>query len=57
VDVIRTVACAATAVVGMDCVELAPVPGLHAAEFAAAKLLYKAMSYAIFSRKGDRCST
>jgi len=57
VDVIRTVACAATAVVGMDCVELAPVPGLHAAEFAAAKLLYKAMSYAIFSRKGDRCNT
>ncbi|MGQ9802932.1 MAG: agmatinase [Anaerolineae bacterium] len=46
-DVIRTVARAAAAVVGIDCVELAPVPGLHAAEFAAAKLLYKAVSYAI----------
>ncbi|MFN3762685.1 MAG: agmatinase [Anaerolineae bacterium] len=47
VDVIRTVARAASAVVGIDCVELAPVPGLHAAEFAAAKLLYKAISYAV----------
>ncbi len=44
VDIIRTVARAASAVVGVDCVELAPVPGLHAAEFAAAKLLYKAIS-------------
>lgn len=46
-DVIRTVARTATAVVGIDCVELAPVPGLHAAEFAAAKLLYKAISYTV----------
>lgn len=46
VEVIRTVACAASAVVGIDCVELAPVPGLHTSEFAAAKLLYKAISYA-----------
>ncbi len=45
VDILRRVACAASAVVGMDCVELAPVPGLHAAEFAAAKLLYKAISF------------
>ncbi|MGB9776361.1 MAG: agmatinase, partial [Anaerolineae bacterium] len=47
VGVIRAVARAASAVVGIDCVELAPVPGLHAAEFAAAKLLYKAISYAV----------
>lgn len=32
-------------VLAMDCVELAPVPGLHMAEYAVAKLLYKAMSY------------
>jgi agmatinase len=31
----------------MDCVELAPRPGLHMADFAVAKLLYKALSYAI----------
>jgi agmatinase len=47
VDVLRTVARAASAVVGIDCVELAPVPGLHAAEFAAAKLLYRAISYSV----------
>ncbi|MBC7227166.1 MAG: agmatinase [Thermoflexales bacterium] len=49
VDVLRAVARAASAVVGIDCVELAPVPGLHAAEFAAAKLLYKAMSYSVLT--------
>ncbi len=32
-------------VVAMDCVELAPVPGLHMAEYTVAKLLYKAISY------------
>ena len=32
-------------VVGMDCVELAPAPGLHLADFAVAKLIYKAISY------------
>jgi agmatinase len=31
-------------VVGIDCVELAPAPGLHAADFAVAKLLYRAIS-------------
>ena len=36
-------------VVGIDCVELSPVAGLHMADFAVAKLLYKAISYAIFS--------
>lgn len=33
--------------VGLDCVELAPQPGLHSADFAVAKLLYKAVSYAL----------
>lgn len=45
-DILRTVGRAAE-VVAMDCVELAPRPGLHMAEFAAAKLMYKALSYAL----------
>ncbi len=45
-DVIRTTARSA-AIVGVDCVELAPCPGMHAADFAVAKLLYKTMTYAI----------
>ncbi|RME74922.1 MAG: agmatinase [Chloroflexi bacterium] len=40
-------------VVGMDCVELAPVSYLHAADFAVAKLVYKAISYAVrFGKQG-----
>lgn len=42
-DLARTVARVAT-VVGLDCVELAPAPGLHAAEFAVAKLVYALIS-------------
>ena len=45
-DVIRSVA-AAGSIVGIDCVELAPRPGLHHADFAVAKLLYKAITYAL----------
>jgi agmatinase len=45
-DIVRTVASAAP-VVGLDCVELAPHPGQHAADFAVAKLLYKTISYAM----------
>ena len=44
--VIRTTAQSAQ-VVGADCVELAPQPGLHAADFAVAKLVYKTMTYAL----------
>ncbi len=54
VDVLRAVACAASAVVGIDCVELAPVPGLHTAEFAAAKLVYKAISYSVLMAENDK---
>lgn len=32
-------------VVGMDVVELAPIPGLHAPDFLAAKLVYKLLGY------------
>ncbi len=36
---------AAKEVVGFDIVELAPIPGLHAPQFLAAKLYYKMLSY------------
>jgi N1-aminopropylagmatine ureohydrolase len=45
-EIIRTVADVAP-IVGIDCVELAPRPGQHAADFAVAKLLYKTISYAM----------
>lgn len=44
--IIRTVAHAAQ-IVALDCVELAPAAGLHAADFAVAKLLYKTITYAL----------
>lgn len=34
-------------IIGLDCVELAPVSGHHASDFAVAKLVYKAISYAM----------
>lgn len=43
-DILRTVAQTAQ-IVGIDCVELAPAPNQHAANFAVAKLLYKAICY------------
>ena len=52
VAVVRTVARAAH-IVGMDCVELAPYPGQHAADFAVAKLLYKAITCARIGWQGD----
>jgi agmatinase len=45
-DVIRTTASAGS-IAGVDCVELAPQPGLHHADFAVAKLLYKTITYAM----------
>jgi agmatinase len=45
-DIVRTTAYAGR-IVAIDCVELAPRPGQHAADFAVAKLLYKAMTYAM----------
>jgi agmatinase len=46
-DVIRTTARSSAQIVGIDCVELAPQPALHAADFAVAKLVYKTMTYAL----------
>ncbi len=48
--IVRTVAEHAQ-IIGLDCVELAPVPGHHAADFAVAKLVYKAISYAMLLRR------
>ena len=45
-DIVRTVG-QVSRVAAMDCVELAPRPGLHMADFAAAKLLYRALTAAI----------
>jgi agmatinase len=45
-DIVRTVG-ESSRVAAMDCVELAPRPGMHMADFAAAKLLYRALSFAI----------
>ena len=49
-EIIRTVAQAAN-VVAIDCVELAPIPGQHASDFLAAKLVYKAIGLALANRK------
>ena len=38
-------------IVGMDLVELAPMPGLHACDVLAAQLAYKMMSYAMSGTK------
>ncbi len=37
-------------VIGFDCVELAPIPGLHAPDFLAAKLVYKIFSLILRAR-------
>lgn len=52
VALVRAVA-QASEVVAVDCVELAPRPGLHMAEFATARLLYATMN-AIWSQRGSR---
>jgi len=45
-DILRTVAQTAQ-IVGIDCVELAPIPGQHLADFAVAKLIYKIICFAL----------
>ena len=37
-------------IIGLDLVELAPIPGSHVSEFTAARLLYKALGYIYHSR-------
>ncbi|HEX5323629.1 MAG TPA: arginase family protein, partial [Capsulimonadaceae bacterium] len=43
IEIIRTVVHQGN-VIGFDCVELSPIPGLHAPNFLAAKLVYKTIS-------------
>lgn len=49
-DIIRTVAREAN-IVAIDCVELAPIPGHHASDFFAAKLVYKTIALTLANRK------
>jgi arginase family enzyme len=49
-DVVRTVAQHGR-VIGCDCVELCPAPGLHAPDFTAARLVYKMIGYVMSSRR------
>ncbi len=48
-DIVRTVVRAGQ-VVAADCVELAPIPGQHASDFLAAKLVYKVIGLVLSSR-------
>jgi agmatinase len=48
-EIVRTVARAGN-VVAADCVELAPIPGQHASDFLAAKLVYKTIGLVLSSR-------
>ena len=45
-DILRTLTRSAH-MIGLDCVELAPHPTLHMSDFATAKLVYKAIAYAL----------
>lgn len=45
INIIRAASQAAGEIVGADIVELAPIPGLHACDFLAAKLAYKILAY------------
>jgi len=49
-DILRTVAQRGP-IVGLDLVELAPIPGHRVSEFTAARLLYKALGYMYQSRR------
>jgi len=49
-DILRTVA-GRGPIVGLDLVELAPIPGHRVSEFTAARVLYKALGYMYHSRR------
>jgi agmatinase len=49
--IVRRACEVASEVVGADLVELAPMPGFHAANFTAAHLAYKMMTYAALGRR------
>ena len=43
--------CRANTIIGFDLVELAPIPGFHASDFLAARLLYRLMGYVSLGSK------
>jgi agmatinase len=49
IQIVEAVA-AASSIVGADVVELAPISGLHACDFTAAKLVYKILTAALYNR-------
>ena len=51
-EIVQTVAREST-VIGFDVVELAPIPGLHAPDFTAAKLVYKVMTEVLSPKHSD----
>ena len=48
-DIVKTV-CSNSTVVAFDCVELAPIPGMHSSEFITAKLVYKVINHIMHQR-------
>jgi agmatinase len=48
-EIVRTVAANGT-IIAFDCVELAPIPGIHAPDFMAAKLIYKIINIVLNSQ-------
>lgn len=48
-EIIQTIISAGS-VIGIDCVELAPIPGMHAPNFTTAKLLYKVINMVMTAR-------
>lgn len=51
-EIVRTVVREGS-VIGFDCVELCPIPGLHAPNFLAAKLVYKTISLILSKRNSS----
>jgi agmatinase len=47
--IVKTV-CSNSTVVAFDCVELAPIPGMHSSEFITAKLVYKVINHIMHQR-------
>ena len=48
-DIVKTV-CSNSTVVAFDCVELAPIPGMHSSDFITAKLVYKVINHIMAKR-------
>ncbi len=51
-EIVRTIA-THSRIIAFDCAELAPIPGLHAPNFIAAKLVYKILSIILAARNAE----